>query len=93
MKRQAKLAIEIEESLRKPQRYKTLYYGLKVNHPRNVAVIHPLMFFLRRIILACIIVFLDEIPLVGTWIFMACSLTMLAYVLTEQQWSDKIITN
>ena len=40
------------ELIEKPKRFKTLYYGLKLNHPRNVALIHPLIFTLRRIIYA-----------------------------------------
>lgn len=67
-----------------PARYKTLYYGLKRNHQRNVAVIHPLMFLLRRIIFALVIVFMDTIPIWGVLIFMYSTLIMLAYTLSEQ---------
>ena len=42
------------------KRYRTLHYGLKRNHERNVAIVHPLMFILRRVIYALVIVFMEE---------------------------------
>mmetsp|Transcript_237 Transcript_237/g.355 ORF Transcript_237/g.355 Transcript_237/m.355 type:complete len:152 (-) Transcript_237:5137-5592(-) len=47
------------------------------------------MFMLRRIIFAAVIVYMDEMPLWGTLIFMFSTLCMLAYVLTEQQWKNQ----
>lgn len=44
--------------IKKSPRVKTLFYGLRLNHPRNVAVLHPLMYTLRRIFFALAIVFL-----------------------------------
>ena len=66
-----------------PRRHKTLYYGLKLNHPRNVAIVHPLMFTLRRVFYALSIVLIATLPLLGVWIMLAGTLVMLAYVLTE----------
>ena len=60
-----------------------MYYGLKKNHERNVAVMHPLMFLLRRVIYALVIVFMDDIMLWGVLIVMASCLIMLAYALSE----------
>ena len=79
----AKTNVEIADSVQKPARIRTLYYGLKVNTERNVAVVHPLMFLIRRVIYALVIVFMDEIPLWGVLIFMTCTLIMLAYALSE----------
>ena len=76
-----------------PNRYKTIYYGLKRNSPHNVALIHPLMFMMRRILFAVCIVFLDEVEVLSSVIFMYMTLTMLAYVLTEQQWQYGVINN
>ena len=47
---------EVEKNLRPS--YRTLFYGLKRNHPHNVAIVHPIVFILRRILFAVIIVFL-----------------------------------
>ena len=62
-----------------------------MNHPRNVALVHPLMFTIRRIIYALIIVFMFKAPLLGTWIMLWGTLAMLAYVSVEMQWKSKII--
>ena len=40
----------------------------------NVAVMHPLMFMLRRIIYAAVIVYMDQIPIWGVLIFMYSTL-------------------
>ncbi len=93
MRHRAKILIELADSVREPERYKTLYYGLKRNHPRNVAVMHPLMFMMRRIIYALTIVFMDEIPIWGVFIFMGYTLLMLGYVLSEHQWKDRVINS
>lgn len=44
---------------------------------------HPLMFLLRRVIYALVIVFMDDIMLWGVLIVMASCLIMLAYALSE----------
>ena len=51
------------------------------------------MYFLRRIIYALVIVFMDEIPIWGVVITMVCCLLMLAYALHEKQWVDSIINS
>lgn len=52
---------------------------------------HPLMFMLRRVIYALVIVFMDKIMIFGVFIVMGCCLIMLAYALTEWQWKDRVI--
>ena len=79
--------------IEKPIRYKTLYYGLKLNHARNVAVVHPLMYTLRRVIYALTIVLIATLPLIGVWIMLASTLIMLAYALLESQWKAGIINH
>ena len=78
--------MKVAERMTTPQHYRTLFFGLKRNHERNVAVVHPLMFLLRRIIYALIIVFMDEIMINAVLLVMFSSLIMLAYALTEHQW-------
>ena len=60
MRNEAKLRVEIESRVQQSLKYKTLHFGLKMNHERNVAAVHPLMFLLRRIIYAVVIVFMAE---------------------------------
>ena len=71
----------------------TLYSGLKLNHPKHVAVVHPLMFLMRRIIFALVIVFMDKVQTWGVMIFMAYTLGMLAFTLSERQWKARVINN
>ena len=87
------MLIKLADSVKQPPRYKTLYYGLKMNHPRNVAAVHPLMFLLRRVVFAIAIVFMDQMPVWGILIFMSMTLIMLGYVLSEHQWKDRVINN
>ena len=56
-----------------------------------MAVVHPLMFMLRRIIFALVIVFMDNVHMWGVLVFMFTTLCMLAYVLSEKQWEEQII--
>ena len=62
-----------------------------MNHPRNVAIVHPVMFTLRRIVYALSIVLIASVPLLGVWIMLFGTVIMLAYALSEWQWSDKLI--
>ena len=90
-KREAHLRVKFAERMKAPQQYKTLFFGLKHNHERNVAVIHPLMFLMRRIIYALVIVFMDDVMYYGVFIVMMSCLAMLAFALTEKQWNEPII--
>ena len=72
-------------------RYKTLFYGLKKNHPRNVAVVYPTLFVMRRVIYVIVILFLTQLPFLAVIIMMLTCLVMLSFVFTEAQWEDSII--
>ena len=90
-KREAHIRVKFAERMKTPQQYRTLFFGLKHNHERNVAIIHPLMFLLRRIIYALVIVFMDEVMYYGVFVVMLSCLTMLAFACTEWQWKERII--
>lgn len=62
-----------------------------MNHPRNVAIVHPLMFTVRRIVYALSIVLIAGLPLLGVWLLLLGTLGMLAYTLLEWQWKDNVI--
>ena len=59
LRERAKKHIALESSIKVAIRYKTLHAGLKLNHARNVAIVHPLAYFLRRALLAVIVVYMD----------------------------------
>ena len=90
-KREAHIRVKFADRMKTPQQYRTLFFGLKHNHERNVAIIHPLMFLLRRIIYALVIVFMDEVMYYGVFVVMLSCLTMLAFACTEWQWKERII--
>lgn len=72
--------------------YKTLFLGLKLNHPHNVAIIHPILFILRRIFYSACIVFLadeDSSVMIGIFLLLISSLHMGIFVLTVAQWKDR----
>ena len=70
-----------------PSRYSVLWYGLKKNHPRNVALVHPIVIFLtRRLLFALLIVAFAKFLFTSVLGFMAMSLGVLAYSLYEREW-------
>lgn len=91
MRKEARKRLKIESRVPENQKFKTLHYGLKPNHERNVALIHPLMFLTRRIVYALVIVFMSEVMFFGALIVMLSCLAMLVYALHEWQWKDRII--
>lgn len=93
MREEAQLRVAVEERVRLSEGYKTIHFGLKLNHERNVAVMHPLMFLLRRIAYATTIVFMAQHAVLGVLTVMLCTLVMLAYSLCEHQWRESLINN
>ena len=93
---EAELNVAFERELYKTRhpRFKTLYYGLKMNHPHRVALVHPILFLLRRIMFAVIIVFMVNLMVynvLGVFMLMLTCLFMLGFVLTEWLWQSKWI--
>ena len=93
IRNRANLLLMLADTIPLNPRYKTLYYGLKINHPRNAAVVHPLMFMLRRVILAAVIVLMSNAPLAASNLFMFTTIVMLAYTLSEKQWNQKFLNS
>ena len=87
----AKETVAGADLIKKSLRTKTLHYGLLLNHPRNVAVVFPLLDSLRRVIYALSIVFLAQQPLLGIIILQLGTIVMIAYGLIEQPWKDPMI--
>ena len=77
----------------KPE-YRTLFYGLKKNHPHNVAVAHPLSFLLRRVLYSLVIVFMAASKLsvlYGCMLLLLTCVWMLVLILMEGQWEESMI--
>ena len=62
----------------KPE-FKTLFSGLKLGHPENVAVVHPLVFLLRRIFFSIGIIFLGHYGVVTLSVLQLSCLFSLCY--------------
>jgi len=88
---EARIRLELESLVKVSDRYKTLFYGLKRNHPHSAAVVHPLLFLIRRLIYAAIAIFCLSVPIVGVYILSFICVAMISYVLVEQQWEDSLI--
>ena len=85
-----RLEDEVDRTLR--PYYKTLFVGLKLNHPQNVAIIHPILFVLRRIFYSACIVFLsdeDSSVMIGIFLLLITSLLMGIFVFSVAQWKDR----
>ena len=54
--------------------YATLFKGLKVGHPENVALVHPFVFILRRVFLAFAIIFMRNQGVLAVLILQAFAL-------------------
>ena len=74
--------------------YRTLFYGLRKNHPHNVAVVHPVSFLLRRVLYSLIIVFMaSDIlnVLYGCMLLLMTCLWMMLLILVEGEWESRMI--
>jgi len=48
-----------------------------------VAIVEPLLFLLRRLIYALVIVFLDQVMYIGVFVVLLCTLFTLCFALAE----------
>ena len=89
---EARLRIRLESLVRPSKRYRTLFYGLKRNHPHSAALVHPLVFLLRRIVYSSIVLFMTQLPMLGAYLLALICLAMLAFIIVERQWEDSLIS-
>ena len=64
--------------------YATLFKGLKVGHPQNIALVHPFVFILRRVFLAYAIVFMRNQGVLAVLILQAFVLFQIIYCTVYQ---------
>ena len=88
---EAKARVYLESRVVLNPRYSTIFYGLKKNHPHNVALVHPITFLLRRIVYSAIIIFMFHLPFFASLVLLILSLGFLMYVILERQWQDNLI--
>jgi len=73
--------------LQKVKGYKTLYLGLNLLHERR-ALYYPLMFFIRRIIFAALLVFLNRYPNIQIFSLMIVSTIVLCLFLVKKPYES-----
>ena len=83
MRHTAQVVVKLESEVKVSQRYETLFYGLRRNHPHNATVLYPLAFLLRRIAFAVIVLFCISIPMIGAYLLCWFCIATLAYVIVE----------
>ena len=87
----AQIRLKLESLARPSDRYRTLFYGLKRNHPHSAAVVHPLIFLIRRIVYSAIVLFMIKLSMIGAYILALICLGMIAFIIVEKQWEDSLI--
>ena len=64
-----------------------------LNHPRYVALVHPVLFTFRRVTYTLAIIFLAKFALFGVWVVLAFTMLMLIFGVMEHQWKDSLINS
>lgn len=82
----AKLLSKLEDKVTVSRHYRTLFNGLKQNHPRKVAIVHPILYLVRRLIFVATAIYFVQMPLFSMLAFMSLTLVILAQSLHEKQW-------
>lgn len=73
------------------QAFQTLFTGLKLGHPENVAVVHPLVFLLRRAFYACGIIFLGRYGVMTLSLMQLMCVFQLCYSIEFKQWRSSLL--
>lgn len=77
------MRVRLEGIVQVSDRYRTLFNGLRKNHPHSATVVYPLTFLARRVIYSAIILFMSGVSFVGAFILSILCLFMIAYVIVE----------
>ena len=83
-KKEALLRVRLADSVEINPSYKTLFDGLKKNHPHNAAAVYPVLYLTRRILYALTIIFLTSQPYFSAISLMLTCLFMLCFVMQEE---------
>ena len=87
----AKLRMNQEYETKVSERYKTLFFGLRLNHPHNATVVHPMIFILRRITYAAIVLFMFNTSMIGAYLLSVICIGVILFVIIEKPWKDSFI--
>lgn len=80
------------EDLVEPKPFiKTLYRGLRLGHEDNVAIVHPFVFMLRRILFAAAIVFMANHGVIAAVVLQVVCVGVGSFVAVYRPWRDPLI--
>ena len=84
----AKIRVELESEVEINPAYRTLYYGLRMNHVHHASTIYPILFIMRRILYSLIIVYMvgEVKAFFGAFMLTLTSLTEAVFVAIEAPW-------
>ena len=88
---EARKRLILADSVAISPHFQTLFNGLKLNHPENVAMVHPLFFMLRRVLYAAVIVGLARYGALGAILVQVACLVQLCLLCSFWSWSDPLI--
>ena len=88
LKKEAARRVALEDQVKLPLGYRTLFAGLKMNHPHHVALAHILIFTLRRVLYSVVIIYMAREGLVlwGIFLLMTTCVAMGVLLVMEAQW-------
>jgi len=78
---EAQKRIKLESLIEKRPQYYTLFKGLKVGHSENVAIVHPLVFLLRRLFMAFAVILMGQYGVVVAAILQALTTFCVCYLI------------
>ena len=81
----------LESIIKISARYKTLFYGLRINHPHSANIVHPMVFLIRRVIYSAIVIFMLTLPLIAAYLLCVMSIFLVAFTISEKQWNDSVM--
>ena len=88
---EAKLRVKQEYETKISERYRTLFFGLRLNHPHNATVVHPSIFILRRITYAATVLFMFNTSIITAYLLSVICIGVIAFVVIEKPWKDSFI--
>jgi len=81
------IEIDVSETEQRIRGYKTLYLGLNLRHERR-ALYYPLLFFVRRIIFAALLVFLNPYPNIQIFSMLIVSTVVVCLFLSKKPYES-----
>ena len=87
----AKLRVNQECEKKVSNRYRTLFLGLRLNHPHNATIVHPMIFILRRITYAATVLFMANASILGIYLLSVICIGVISFVILEKPWKDSFI--